>query len=90
MYAALICRDKPDSLDLRMGNREAHLDYVARTGVVEFAGPFLNDAGEMCGSLIILNVDSMEDAHAWAKADPYAKAGLFAQVEVNAWKKVIG
>ncbi|WP_435165207.1 YciI family protein [Falsirhodobacter sp. 1013] len=90
MHAALICRDKSDALTLRMDTRQAHLDYVARTGVVEFAGPFLNDKGQMCGSLIILRVDSLDIAQTWAAEDPYAKAGVFESVEILEWKKVIG
>jgi uncharacterized protein YciI len=54
------------------------------------AGPFLNEAGEMSGSLVILDVASKAEAEAWAAADPYAKAGLFAKVRIEEWKKVIG
>ena len=85
MRFALMTRDKPGALHIRMDTRTAHLDYIASTGVVEMAGPFLDDAGQMCGSLIILAA-----AQAWAENDPYAKAGLFANVTLSAWKKVIG
>ena len=54
------------------------------------AGPFLNEAGEMTGSLIVLEVASLAEARAWAAADPYAKAGLFEEVRIQEWKKVIG
>lgn len=90
MHVALICRDKSDALTLRMDTRQAHLDYVAQTGVVEFGGPFLNEKGQMCGSLIVLRVDSLDIARAWAAEDPYAKAGVFDSVEIVEWKKVIG
>ena len=52
--------------------------------------PILNDKGEMSGSLVILEVGSKAEAEAWAAADPYAKAGLFAKVRIEEWKKVIG
>lgn len=90
MRFALICTDKADHLALRKANREAHLAHIAASGVVEMAGPFLNDQGEMSGSLVILDVPSRAEAEAWAKADPYAKAGLFAKVRIEEWKKVIG
>ena len=54
------------------------------------AGPFLDPAGQMTGSLIILSVDSLQAAQDWAASDPYAKAGLFEQVRITEWKKVIG
>lgn len=90
MRFALMTKDKPGALQTRMDNREAHLAYIADTGVVEMAGPVLDDDGQMCGSLIVLDVDDMAAAHAWADNDPYAKAGLFESVTLRAWKKVIG
>ena len=89
MYA-LICTDKPDALDIRKSNRDAHLTYIEDSGVVAQAGPFLDDEGMMCGSLVILNVDTHDAAKAWGENDPYAKAGLFQDVRIEAWKKVIG
>ena len=90
MRFALICTDKADHLEVRKANRDAHLAHIASSGVVEMAGPFLNDKGEMLGSLVILEVGSKAEAEAWAAADPYAKAGLFAKVRIEEWKKVIG
>ena len=90
MRFALITKDKPGALQTRMDNREAHLAYIADTGVVEMAGPVLDDDGQMCGSLIVLEVDDRAAAQAWADNDPYAKAGLFSDVTLRAWKKVIG
>ena len=89
MRIALICIDKAGALQVRLDNRAAHLDYIAATGVVEMAGPFL-DAGAMMGSLVVLNVDDLAAAQDWAAGDPYAKAGLFASVDIREWKKVIG
>ena len=90
MLVALIAKDKPGALQTRKDNREAHLAYIEETGVVAQAGPLLEDAGEMAGSLVILDVADMDAARAWADGDPYAKAGLFDSVELTAWKKVIG
>ncbi|MBK1634854.1 YciI family protein [Rhodovulum adriaticum] len=87
---ALICRDKPGHLDTRTANRQAHLDYVAETGVVTLAGPFLDDAGAMCGSLVVIDVADKAAAEGWAANDPYAKAGLFEDVTIQAWKRVVG
>ncbi|OWY13232.1 hypothetical protein B6V72_10585 [Thioclava sp. F34-6] len=89
MYFAVICRDKPGALQTRMDNREAHLAYIEETGAVVMAGPFIENE-QMVGSLVILEVDSLKAAQDWAANDPYAKAGLFEDVQVKAWKKVIG
>jgi uncharacterized protein YciI len=90
MQVCLIAIDKPDALQIRIDNREAHLAYVSETGVVDLAGPFLDADGNMCGSLLILNVGNMSEAETWAENDPYAKAGLFNSTTLRAWKKVIG
>ncbi len=89
MRVALICKDKPGQLQTRLDNRSAHLANIETSGVVEMVVQCLND-GAMTGSLVILNVESLPDAQAWADADPYAKAGLFESVMISEWKKVIG
>jgi uncharacterized protein len=87
---ALICTDRPGKVETRKQNREAHLAYIEETGVVSQAGPFLDAAGEMTGSLIVLEVETRGDAEDWAAGDPYARAGLFEKVEIRAWRRVIG
>ncbi|MDF1716584.1 MAG: YciI family protein [Antarcticimicrobium sp.] len=89
MLIALIARDKPGALQIRKDNRTAHLAYIEETGVVAQAGPLI-EAGEMAGSLVILDVADRTAAEGWAANDPYAKAGLFDKVELIEWKKVIG
>ena len=90
MLIALICTDKTGALETRKENRDAHLAYIADTGAVTMAGPLLDTAGEMAGSLLILDVEDAAAAESWAANDPYAKAGLFSDVRIQPWKKVIG
>lgn len=90
MRVALICIDKPGHLHVRQENRPAHLAHIESSGVVEMAGPFLTEGGEMAGSLVILSVETLDQAQDWATNDPYAKAGLFQSVDIREWKKVIG
>lgn len=89
MLVALIAHDKPGALPVRNANREAHLTYIKSSGVVAQAGPLLDDAGDMCGSIIILDVADMDAARAWVLGDPYGKAGLFSGVVLRAWNKII-
>ncbi len=89
MLIALYAHDKPGALQTRLDNRDAHVAYLKSTGVVSQAGPLLDDNDAMCGSLVILDVEDMAAAKDWAANDPYAKAGLFASVELIQWKKVI-
>ena len=89
MLYAVICRDKPDHLQTRLETRERHLEHIRASGIVVQAGPFLENE-QMCGSLVILDTDSLASAQDWAAKDPYALAGLFESVTVIEWKKVIG
>ncbi|WP_299139885.1 YciI family protein [uncultured Tateyamaria sp.] len=90
MIFALMAWDKDGALDVRMENRPAHLDYLKGSDAVRKAGPFLDADGKPCGSLIVLELDDMAAAQAWADNDPYAKAGLFREVTITAWNQVIG
>lgn len=86
---AVMCTDKENHLETRKANRDAHLAYLKETGVAQ-AGPFLDAEGNMCGSLLILDVADLAAAQDWAANDPYAKAGLFQSVSIQHWNRVIG
>lgn len=90
MLVALIARDKPGALPIRQENRPAHVEYLKASGAVSQAGPLLDEKGDMCGSLVILDVADMAEAEAWVAGDPYGKAGLFDKVELIPWNRVIG
>ena len=79
--------DKPGSLPLRMATREAHLAYAHTLGDrVKLGGPFLDEAGQMAGSLIIIEAESLDEAKALHADDPYAKAGLFERSDVRPYR----
>ncbi len=79
--------DKPDSLQVRMGAREAHLAYAAaHHGKVVLGGPFLGPDGQMAGSMMVLDMESLEAAQAFHAADPYKLAGLFDHSDVRPWR----
>ncbi len=88
---ALSCIDKPDSLALRMATREAHLQYIREQGeAVRLAGPYLDDKGDLCGSLIFLEAETVDAAKALNAADPYTLAGLFERVDIRPFRPLIG
>lgn len=90
MLVALIARDKPGALSVRQENRPAHVEYLKASSAVTQAGPLLDANGDMCGSLIILDVKDMAEAEDWVAGDPYGKADLFETVELIPWNRVIG
>lgn len=90
MLVAVITKDKPDSLQLRLDTRDAHVAYLKSSDWVRMAGPFVDADGKMSGSLVVLEVETMEDATTWAANDPYVKVGLFEKSRIERWNKVIG
>ena len=90
MLFVIHCTDKKHHLQVRTDNRSAHIDYLKSYGKkLHAAGPTLSDDGTMNGSVIILELENLADAEAFTANDPYNKAGLFADVTISAWKKVL-
>ena len=98
MYYAIISEDIENSLEKRMSARPAHLERLNKLADQErlmLAGPppaiDSMDPGEagFSGSLVIAEFDSLEQAEAWAEADPYVAAGVYAKVTVKPFKRVL-
>jgi len=98
MIYAIIGQDVPNSLDKRMAARPAHLarlQALQDEGRLLLAGPFPAvdavdpAAAGFTGSLIVAEFASLQAAREWADADPYATAGIFAQLTVQPFKKVL-
>lgn len=86
----LLCRDKPDSLALRMETRPAHLAYFHGFGnKAVFGGPMLSETDEPIGSMLVIEAENAAAAREIAANDPYAKAGLFSEVTITPFKTVI-
>ena len=88
----LLCTDRPGSHDLRAATRPAHLAYLeAHAAQVKLGGPWLDTAdGAPLGSMLVIEAEDLAAAEALAAADPYAKAGLFAEVKITPWRLVVG
>ncbi|MEW7973050.1 MAG: YciI family protein [Candidatus Thiodiazotropha endolucinida] len=98
MYYAIIAEDRDDSLEQRLkarGDHLARLKQLQDEGRLLLAGPHpmidSEDPGSagFSGSLIVVEFDSLENAKAWADADPYIEAGVYARVQVKPFKKVL-
>ncbi|MCY3804170.1 MAG: YciI family protein [Gammaproteobacteria bacterium] len=98
MFYAIISQDVADSLAKRKSVRDQHiarLDELKDQGRLVLAGPHpavdSPDPGEagFTGSLIVAEFESLEAAQAWADADPYIAAGVYEQVVVKPFKRVL-
>ncbi|HEV7158605.1 MAG TPA: YciI family protein [Caulobacteraceae bacterium] len=86
-----ICRDIENGLALRQSVRERHLAHVRALppGLIRLAGPFLDEAGEMCGSMFIFDAEDRAAIDAYFAKDPYVTAGLFAEIDIRPWRLTI-
>lgn len=98
MLYAIIASDVENSLEKRLAARPAHIERLQQLkaeGRVVLAGPHpaidSNDPGAagFSGSLIVAEFDSLAAAQAWADADPYIAAGVYAKVVVKPFKQVL-
>ena len=87
----LACYDKPNALALRLATREAHLAHVrAHMEGLKVAGPLLDEAGEMAGSMFIFEAEDAASVRAFNAADPYQTAGLFERCELRGFRATLG
>lgn len=98
MLYAVISRDAENSLAQRLATRPAHLERLQalkKEGRLILAGPHpaidSEDPGPagFTGSLVVAEFASLEEAREWADADPYLKAGVYAEVTVKPFKKAL-
>lgn len=98
MLYAIISEDVNNSLERRLAARPDHLarlEALRDDGRLVMAGPHpainSEDPGEagFSGSLVVAEFDSLKAAQAWADADPYMIAGVYAKVTVKPFKKVL-
>jgi hypothetical protein len=98
MWYVINATDNEGSLERRLSVRARHLarlQELQNQGRLLLAGPYpavdSNDPGPagFSGSLIIAEFDSLEDARSWADADPYVEAGVYADISIKPFRKVL-
>jgi len=98
MLYVIFSQDVENSLSMRQQARPAHLarlQQLNEQGRLVVAGPMPAidsedpaDAG-FTGSTVIAEFDNLEAAQNWADADPYMAAGVYKNVIVKPFKKVL-
>jgi uncharacterized protein YciI len=98
MLYAVISQDAAGTLDKRLAARPQHLkrlEQLRDEGRLVLAGPHpaidSDDPGPagFTGSLVVAEFDCLEDARQWADTDPYLTAGVYEQLTVKPFKKVL-
>lgn len=84
---ALIAHDKPNGLAHRMEVRPEHLKHLEALGdALVLAGPFLDDNGDMNGSIVVVEAPTRAEGTALLERDPFVKNGVFASYQVLPWR----
>ncbi len=98
MLYAFICEDAPGTLDKRVATRPAHLARLIKlnqAGRLFVAGAFpaidSADPGPAgyTGSLIVAEFADLREAQAWADAEPFLAAGVYARITVKPFRKAL-
>lgn len=98
MWYMILGHERENALAARLAARPAHLarlQSLADAGRLKLAGPLpaldAEDPGPagFTGSLVVAQFASLEDARAWADAEPYLAAGVFASVDVRPFRPVL-
>lgn len=98
MLYCIVAGDRAGSLEKRLEARPAHLERLRRLqaeGRLVLAGPFpaidAEDPGPagFSGSLVVAEFASLEEARRWADADPYVQAGVYEDVTIHPFRKVL-
>ncbi|QEC75331.1 YciI family protein [Mucilaginibacter ginsenosidivorax] len=80
------------ALERRMNVRPHHLDGVKElkaNGNFIAAAAFLNDEGNMIGSVMMLQFESEEQLDAWKKAESYVTQNVWESVDVKPIKVAV-
>lgn len=98
MLYMILAEDSPNSLEKRLAHRPAHLARLTalqNEGRLVLAGPLPAidsiDPGPagFTGSLIVAEFADLTTAKAWAEADPFVAAGVYASVSVKPFRKTL-
>ena len=89
MLFAVTRHDRPGGLALRLSERPVHLKYLETVlEKIVYGGALLDGEGKQVGSILIINAADEAAASAFADADPYVEAGLFASTMIQTFRPV--
>ena len=95
MQFLVVARDGTDegALERRQKTRPSHLESIGPlvdAGNVLVGGAMLNEAGDMIGSMLLVDFAGRDDLDAWLARDPYVTEGVWREIEVHPFRTAVG
>jgi uncharacterized protein YciI len=95
MQFLVVARDGTDggAVERRMRVRPTHLEAIAplvEDGHVLVGGAILNEAGDMIGSMLLVEFPERAAVETWLEADPYVTGGVWKEIEVSPFRAAVG
>jgi hypothetical protein len=95
MQFLVVARDGMDAeaLERRQRTRASHLDSIGPlvdAGNVLLGGAILSEAGDMIGSMVLVDFPERKDVDAWLSRDPYVTEGVWQEIEVTPFRTAVG
>lgn len=89
MAFLILTIDRAGHVAVRDRHRAAHYAYlIAHEALILAGGGLQDDAASLfTGGLLLIDVQTRAEAEAFATADPFAQAGLFAETRIVRWKQ---
>lgn len=89
---SVYCKDAEGSAEPRTSKLPEHLRHIeAIEDRIKVAGPIVGaDGKEAVASLLVFEVDNLDQANEMVKADPYCQAGVWSEINIQEFKGVVG
>jgi uncharacterized protein YciI len=95
MQFLVMAKDGTDegAIERRRRTRPTHLESIqplVDSGNVLLGGALLSDAGDMIGSMVLVDFPDRTGVDAWLAGDPYVTEGVWQEIEVTPFRTAVG
>lgn len=95
MRHVVIARDgRDDGAKARRARvRPEHLRQIeprVDRGEILVGGAILDEAGDMVGSVLLVDFETRDELDAWLRTDPYVTGGVWQEIEVQPYRPAVG
>ena len=92
MLVSIYCRDAQGSAEPRESKLAEHLKHIETIeDKIKVGGPIMGpDGNTAVASLMVVEVDSLDEAAEMVDTDPYYLAGVWQEINIREFKGVVG